>query len=204
MIRTLAILALVMTMQAFGQTGPSFDCARAESTAEKLVCEDAELARLDRRIAERYAAALAAARNPDSEAAETESRIRATQRGWIIGRDECWKASDTAECVRSSYLRREGQLVALWMLEEPTSIAFWSCNDSPANEIVTYFFATELPSVRIERLDRVDTGSLVPTASGSKYQGSFGRSIWIKGEEATYREADPDGSSYTCTVRQRR
>jgi uncharacterized protein len=201
MIRTLAILALLMTMQVPGQTGPSFDCARAESTAEKLVCQDAELARLDRLIADRYAAALSVARNLDSEASETESRIRATQRGWIKGRDECWKASDTAACIRSSYLRREGQLVALWMLEESTSIAFWSCDNNPANEVVTYFFDTELPSVRIERLDQVDAASLVRTASGSKYEGSFGRSIWIKGEEATFREADPDGSTYTCTVR---
>ena len=39
------------------QEGPSFDCAKAESGAEKLICEDAGLARLDRRVAERYAAA---------------------------------------------------------------------------------------------------------------------------------------------------
>ena len=40
--------------------------------------------------------------------------------------------------------------------------------------------------------------SIVRTASGSKYEGSFGRSIWIKGDEAIYREADPDGSEMTC------
>jgi membrane-bound inhibitor of C-type lysozyme len=81
-------------------------------------------------------------------------------------------------------------------------MAFWSCDGNPANEVVTYFFDTELPSVRFERGDRVDAGSLVETASGSRYEGSFGRSIWIKGEEATYREPDPEGTIYTCSLRQ--
>jgi membrane-bound inhibitor of C-type lysozyme len=84
------------------------------------------------------------------------------------------------------------------MLEEPSSVAFWACNENAANEVVTYFYDTELPSVRIERGDTVDAGSLVRTASGARYEASFGRSIWIKGEAATYREADPDGTSYEC------
>lgn len=88
------------------------------------------------------------------------------------------------------------------MLKEPAGIAFWACDGNPANEVVTYFFDTELPSVRLERGDTVDTGSLVPTASGSKYEASVGRSIWIKGEEATYREPDPEQTTYECTLRQ--
>jgi membrane-bound inhibitor of C-type lysozyme len=48
--------------------------------------------------------------------------------------------------------------------------------------------------------DTIDTATLVPTASGSKYEGSFGRSFWTKGEEATYREADPTGATYRCQL----
>ncbi|SLN52862.1 Membrane-bound lysozyme-inhibitor of c-type lysozyme [Roseivivax jejudonensis] len=182
------------------QEGPSFDCARAESSAETLICEDAELARLDRRVAERYSEALAAIRGLDAGAAEAESELRATQRGWIGGRDECWKAEDLRTCVADAYLRREGELVARWILEEPTSTAFWTCDGTPANEVVTIFFDTERPSLRFERGDSVDTGSLVPTGSGARYEGSFGRSIWIKGDAATYRDPDPDGTTYECTL----
>ena len=57
---------------------PSFDCARAGSAAEKLVCGDAELAALDRQLAARYAQATDA--DP------------AVQRGWVKERDACWKA----------------------------------------------------------------------------------------------------------------
>jgi uncharacterized protein len=201
MIRSLALLTLLMAPPVFGQDGPSFDCGKAESSAEKLVCEDAELARLDRRVAERYAAALDVIRNLDTGASRAEDQLRASQRGWIKGRDECWKAADLKSCVESAYLRREGELVARWLLEEPTEIAFWTC-EVPSNEVVTYFFDTELPSIRFEHLDRVDTGSLVPTDSGSRYEGSFGRSIRIQGDEAIYRDADPDGTTYQCNRRE--
>jgi uncharacterized protein len=194
-------LLLLVATGATAQQGPSFDCAKAESSAEKLVCEGPELARLDRLVARRFDEAVAAIRAADAGAEAGERELRAFQRGWIKGRDECWKAGDALrDCVEASYLRRQGELVAQWMLEPPASAVIWACDGNPANEVVTYFFDTELPSVRFERGDQIDTGVLVPTASGSRYEGSFGRSIWIKGESATYREPDPDGQIYDCTL----
>jgi uncharacterized protein len=198
--RTISALSLLACTPAVAQNGPAFDCTKAESSAEELICSDAALAALDRRVADRYAAALEAARGLDAGAQAAEDELRTYQRGWIKGRDECWKADDLRECVEFAYLRREGELVAQWLLEKPTGIAFWACDGNPANEVVTYFFDTELPSVRFERGDSIDTGSLARTASGSRYEGSFGRSIWIKGQDATYREPDPDGTEYTCTL----
>lgn len=193
---TLSIpLAILSAGTAAAQETPSFDCARAASSAEELVCSDAGLAALDRRVAERYAAAQEAA----GEGAAGDE-LRAYQRGWIKGRDECWKAADPRACVEAAYLRREAELVTQWMLEEPTGTAVWTCDGNAANEVVTTFFDTELPSLRFERGDSVDTGTLTRTASGSKYEGSFGRSIWMKGDEATYREPDPDGSELTCKL----
>jgi len=199
----MTLLAVFLGSPVFAAEGPSFDCAKAESSAEQLICEDDNLAHLDRLVATRYTAALDAARNLGSGAAAAESELRATQRGWISGRDECWKETDTKACVESAYLRRNAELVALWMLEKPSSVEAWACDGNPANEVVTYFYDTELPGIRFERGDTVDAGALVKTASGAKYEGSFGRSIWIKGDEATYREADPDGSSYKCVRAQK-
>ena len=42
-----------------GPVAPSFDCAKAESEAETMVCADYGLAALDNRLAEVYAAELA-------------------------------------------------------------------------------------------------------------------------------------------------
>lgn len=193
-------IALACALPALAQEGPSFDCSKASSSAEELICADEELARLDRLVSDRFKAALDVAKGLDAGATEAVNDLRAYQRGWIGGRDECWKASDLRACVELSYLTREGELVAYWMLEEPTGTAFWTCDGNPANEVVTMFYATELPSVRFERGDGVATGSLSPTASGSRYDGDFGRYIWIKGDEATYREPDPDGTTHTCVL----
>jgi uncharacterized protein YecT (DUF1311 family)/membrane-bound inhibitor of C-type lysozyme len=198
--RPLALFLCLAAGSALAQDGPSFDCSKAESSAEELICEDADLAALDRIVADRYGAALAVVRGLDTGSAEAEDELRAIQRGWIKGRDECWKAGDLRDCVEAAYLRREGELVARWILDEPTGTAVWVCDGNPANEVVTMFFDTTLPSVRFERGDSIDTGSLSRTASGSRYDGSFGRYIWIKGDEATYREPDPDGTEFQCVL----
>lgn len=194
-----ALVVILSATPAAAQDGPSFDCSRAQSSAEELVCSDPDLARLDRLVAARYEAAVAAARGLDAGSEQAEGLLRAEQRGWIGGRDECWKAGDLRDCVEAAYLTREGQLVGRYLLEEPSAIATWACGGNPANEVVTYFFDTTLPSVRIEHGDSVDTGTLVRTASGSRYEASFGRSIWIKGDDATYRTADPEGATLSCT-----
>lgn len=195
-----AVGLALLAVPAVASDGPSFDCTKASSSAEEMICATPELAVLDARLAGRFQSALDAIRGLDSGAEEAEAELRATQRGWIKGRDECWKAADEEDCVRFAYQSRENELVAFWMLEEPTETTFWACDGNPANEVVTMFFDTELPSVRFERGDSVDAGSLTRTASGSRYDGSFGRFIWIKGDEATYREPDPDGSEYACKV----
>lgn len=200
MVRMLTLLGILIAAPTLGQEGPSFNCSQAESSAKELICTDAEMAALDRRLATRYADALEAARGLDAGAMETEEQLLAYQRGWIKGRDECWKSTDLRDCVEASYLQREGELVANWLLEDPTHIAFWTCGGNTANEVVTYFFDTELPSVRFERGDAIATGYQIPTGSGSRFEGNFGRSIWIKGEEATYREPDPDGSTFECVL----
>ena len=198
MLRSVTLVGLVLASGAAVAQGPSFDCAKAEGGAEKLVCADADLAALDRLVAGRYAAALKVVRGLDSGAAEAEARLRAEQRGWIKGRDECWKDSDPRACVELAYLSREGQLVARWGLEKPAEVVEWACDGNPSNRVVTSFFATTLPAVLIERGDSVDVGSLVPNEPGRKFEASFGRSISIEGDTATYREPDPDGSILRC------
>jgi uncharacterized protein len=196
----LFLTAMLLAAPALAQDGPSFDCGGARGAAETLVCADPELAALDRAVAGRYRAALAAVRALDAGAAAAEDALKTIQRGWLGGRDECWKAADPRGCVASAYLRREAELVATYMLELPSSSATWTCGGNPANEVVTLFFATPLPSVRFERGDSIDAGVQVRTASGARYDGSFGRWIWIKGETATYREPDPDGTEYGCAL----
>ena len=189
---------VLLAAPAVAQDGPSFDCAKAESSAEELVCADADLATLDRRVADRYVAALEVIRGLDSGAAEAEDDLRATQRGWIGGRDECWKAEDLRDCVAWSYQRREAELVTQWTLEDPVSTVEYLCEDQSAFAVM--IFETELPSLRIERGDRISTATLSPTGSGARYDAEFGAFLWMQGDEAIYRSPDPDGVETTCRV----
>lgn len=180
------------------QASPSFDCAKAGSSAEELVCKDDALADLDSRLAARFSAALDAAKSLDAGADAAVSELRATQRGWIGGRDECWKTENVRDCVENAYLRREAELVSAFMLEQPSATQSWICGGNPANEVYGMFFATELPSVRIEYGDSIDTGTLVRSGSGSRYIASFGRELWIKGDDATF--VWQEGTEQTCTA----
>ena len=81
---------------------PSFDCTAAQSDAEQLICGDADLAMLDLRLDDRFAAAIAVAEGLDAGAEEAASTLPAYQRGWVSGRDECWKSDDLNACNEDS------------------------------------------------------------------------------------------------------
>ncbi|WP_395332363.1 MliC family protein [Novosphingobium sp. BL-8H] len=85
---------------------PSFDCAKADGDAQKLVCSTPELAAMDRELMRLYDLALT---GPHISAAR-KSELQATQRGWIKGRDDCWKADDKPACVRDQYAMRIHEL----------------------------------------------------------------------------------------------
>ncbi|WP_425100514.1 lysozyme inhibitor LprI family protein [Tropicibacter sp. S64] len=194
MSRLFLLVPLFLACPVAAQDGPSFDCSRAGSTVETLICADPALAALDRAVAAQYAAAQDAVAS-DPAGLDT---LRAVQRGWIKGRDDCWKAADLRACVEQSYLMREGELVALYLLDEASAVVTWTCDGNLANEVVTWFFETTLPSVRFERGDSVDAGHVAISGSGARYEGSFGREIWIKGDEALYTE--PDGTQLSCVA----
>ena len=155
---------------------------------------------MDRRLAEVFGRAmesLSAAPNAQEEMAA----FRAYQRGWISGRDDCWKAEDLRVCVRDTYRVRIASLEAEFRLVEPTVTVFWACEGNEANEFVSTLFPTDPPSTRVERGDRTDTFLLVPTASGARNEGPFGKGFWRKGDSATV--VWPEGSSWSCVERMR-
>lgn len=74
----------------------SFDCGKASKAAEAAVCYDADLARLDQRLARGYRMALANADQPES--------LRSSQMRWLRDRrDAC---EDDADCLRLIYRQR--------------------------------------------------------------------------------------------------
>jgi len=146
--------------------GPSFSCDKVEpGSIEEMICKDEELAALDRKLADAYAQATRKATN------EHPPVLRAEQRGWIKGRDECWKSDDQRACVADEYRRRIAELQARYRLIPFTGPVFYGCGGSPSNEVIVTFFETDPPVLIAERGDSVSLMYRQPSASGAKYQG---------------------------------
>ncbi len=129
-------------------SAPSFDCRKPRnSSAEELVCRDPELAALDRRMAVVYAAALKKA------ASEKPPLLKALQRGWVKGRDDCWKEADRRACVKDRYVRWSAELEAKYRLVPARGPAYFTCENNRANELVVTRFTTDPPTLIAERGD---------------------------------------------------
>jgi uncharacterized protein len=158
---------------------PSFACSASEAgSIEALICSDPELAALDRKLANVYSAASAKAGN------EQPPVLKAEQRGWIKGRDECWKSADQRQCVQDKYTNRIAELQARYRLVPLIGSARFVCNNNPADEVVVTIFATEPQTLIAERGDSVSLMYAQRSASGAKYQGR-NESFWEHQGEAT-------------------
>jgi uncharacterized protein YjbI with pentapeptide repeats len=89
---------------AAGIARPSFDCAKASSAVEKLLCDDnaGDLAVLDRRLGTVFAQARAA-----------QPAIIAQQRTWLKQRDGCVRNPYPSDCLRTVYEQRIGALLGV-------------------------------------------------------------------------------------------
>jgi uncharacterized protein len=158
--------------------GPSFDCGKVEAgSIEAMICKDEGLAALDRKLAEVYTAASHKAVN------EHPPVLKAEQRGWIKGRNECWKDDDKRRCVENQYVRRIAELQAKYRLVPASEPVFYACAGDPGNEVIATFFQTDPPTLIAKRGDRVSLMYLQPSGSGAKYQGG-NESLWEHHGEA--------------------
>lgn len=179
MVITALLLANASTGHAAEPQGPAFSCKGAKTgSIEALVCADAELSKLDRKLASVYASALKKAGN------ESPPMLKASQRGWVKGRNDCWKASDKPACVKDSYVDRIVELQARYRLVKAHGPVRYVCDGNPANEVVATFFDTEPKSAIAERGDSTSLMSVQPSGSGARYQGP-NESIWEHQGEAT-------------------
>lgn len=78
---------------------PGFDCQRARTPVERLICDDPELARADARMVTAYTAL--------TQRWEEDRSLRRTQRRWLRERNAC--GADAA-CVAAAYAARNAVL----------------------------------------------------------------------------------------------
>ena len=95
LITPLLLVSLVASTALYANQ-PSFDCNKAKKgSTEEIICSSDTLMDLDRELSSVYKEAKKEAKKSD--------QIKAYQRGWIKGRNECWKADDRKECIIKEY-----------------------------------------------------------------------------------------------------
>jgi uncharacterized protein len=171
------------------QASPSFDCASATGQVEPLICKDAGLAALDRRLADVYAAA--GKRWP----LEVTARQRAIQRGWISGRDDCWKSDDVRACVEHAYHSRIIELqITSGLLAAPTPVGYMCEGGEDQSLFAAFYHDTDPPSAVITYNDDQVIALAAPGESGARYTGP-NMEFWEEQGEATVNWY---GISLTC------
>ncbi|MEB1528253.1 lysozyme inhibitor LprI family protein [Xanthomonas sp. WHRI 7945] len=96
----LAGLALAALLLAPAASAASFDCAKAASPIERLLCGDANLGHQDEQLANGYAALL------DSTPRAEVAALRGAQRAWLTQRNACLQQAQPVACVQRAQLAR--------------------------------------------------------------------------------------------------
>jgi uncharacterized protein len=162
----------VVPAAAHAQAGPSFDCEKKlASSVEQRICKDEKLSALDRQLADAYAAA-----QYQAPAADRQT-LTATQRGWIKGRNDCWKATDVPACVTTAYHTRIAELQALYRLVEPVGRARYLCPGTPPRELTADFYATDPPTAVVGFSGATQLMFVAMSGSGARYTGG-NRELW--------------------------
>jgi len=168
----LALLLAGTPCVAAADVGPSFDCTKKlTSSVEQRICADPKLAALDRQMADVYAAATAKATAADAQS------LAVTQRGWIKGRNDCWKNSDVQACVETSYRQRIAELQARYRLLAPVGSGRYLCPGTPPREATAEFFETDPPTAVVDFAGATQLMFAAPSGSGARYTGG-NRQFW--------------------------
>ena len=81
--------------------GAGFDCGKASTPTEKMICSDKQLSELDSLMLEAYGLAMKDSGDPDG--------LKAEQRSWLTGkRNRC----PDVDCLKQSYNERLAQLLS--------------------------------------------------------------------------------------------
>jgi uncharacterized protein len=165
--------------------GPAMDCQRARGAVETLICNDAKLAHLDATMNRVYRQSLHVANGLDALPDVAVRELKATQRGWVKGRDGCWKAPDVRRCVVEEYERRISELQVKWQLVGAQGSDRFECADG-TDFTLTWYPTAQRPAVNIEYERRHEIYVAEHADGAKRYDGLFGHSVTLGGKDAVF------------------
>lgn len=125
---------------AIVEAAPSFDCSGVTpGSTEEMICSDAELSALDREVDRLY-------RKIKAQTTEEDFRgVQTSQRGWIKGRNESWKANDPRQSVLDAYKERIAVLsIQAGEVMAPKPVSY-ECTGGEFEMLVASFYDTTPP-----------------------------------------------------------
>ena len=174
----------IASATAATQASPSFDCSKAGTRVEHMICDHPKIAQLDSDLADAYKTALR-----DSPWASANKRIRADQKDWIAQRNRC----KTPRCLRKVYHRRISVLYSEVSGTGPENEAPQASPDTmmaTCRDRAAHVFHTRLPNI--------DT-----KYEGQRTDGSYAvnGTVFLRNVEETFQcSFDADGSKITQFV----
>lgn len=183
---------------------PSFSCEAAESDAEKAICSDPQLAALDVELARLYGLAVSGPTMEDARLAT----LKATQRGWLKGRDDCWKEPDHfAGCLAAQYTMRidelrSGYADARAQDDAGRSLGPLAYRCDGLDALVSLVLVQSDPqTISLRWRDVWVTATQTPAASGAKFiaDGDSPTLFWMKGNTALF---SPSGDAAVSCVQE--
>ncbi|QDF66112.1 DUF1311 domain-containing protein [Shewanella sp. SNU WT4] len=183
MLKSVSSIALIATslLCSVNANAAAFDCSKAQGTVEEYICQHPELQQLDSKLNDSFSHLLSQLKGAE------QSSAQAIQRGWIKGRNDCWKSDNLGQCINDSYQSRITELqIASGKVVVPAPV-FYQCNQA---QLEVYFYNdTEVPAAVINLLPKGQSDEqlialLTRAASGAKYEAQ-NLTLWTKGDEAT-------------------
>jgi uncharacterized protein len=192
-------LGLLAAAQALAAT-PSFSCAKPAGAAEEAICKDETLAALDRETARLYGLARATA----GLSSQRRNELVAMQRGWIKGRNDCWKADDKASCIRDAYVIRIAELRSGYAAARGkggVSIGPVAVKCPDAGAMTATFVNVDPPMAALAGGGQSLVLTIARSGSGAGYTATTAAgeaTFWQKGPEALVQL--PGGKEQSCRV----
>lgn len=173
---------------------PRGDGSEADTSIDRLIRGNPDLAGLERQLAATYGAAMAV--HQETGNANRARRLEESQGQWEAELDECVSTANPVDCVRNRYELRVARLQVEYGMVPVDRRVLYVCEGEHGLEVT--YFATDHPTVRLARGNRSVIASLFRLRSGARYLAENGVTFWTEGDEAVLEWTR--GKAFRCQV----
>lgn len=195
----LAALAFAPSPLLAQSAAPSFDCKKAASAVEKLICANKGLSQLDRETTQLFTTAR-------DNAGDARIGVIESQRRWVQARNDCATSTDKDRCLVESYVGRisdlRRQFAAARQVKGSVSLGPFVAQCDRGDPLSVAFVNTDPSYVFIGTAKTAFVLQQAISGSGARYEAQYPKGqarLWNKGDDATI--ALPGERDMNCTLK---